>query len=284
MKLLQRIFDFYLDASIHVALAIVSLVHITSFVLQITLDEHLLWFLFFGSIVCYNFVKYGVEAKKYIWVIHSYHKEIQLFSFLAMGVAVYHAFFLNMKTFVAIGWLILLTGLYALPVLPKAKNLRSWGGLKIFIVAIVWAGATVILPVLSDDCLITTDVVIESIQRFILVFILLIPFEIRDLAYDEPGLNTLPQRYGVAKTKIFGGFATMVFFILTFLKKDLSVFELILKGLLFLGLGFLMLGTTKRQSRYFASFWVESIPILWWQLGIALLQYFTVFAAIAPSF
>jgi hypothetical protein len=266
MKVLLRFFDFYLYASIHVALAIFSLTWITYQTFNISIDKHLLYFIFFGSISCYNFIKYGVEEKKYILVSRRYHQNIQIFSLICLLAACYHAYFLNLEALFGILVLVLLTGLYALPVLPKAKNLRSWGGLKIFVVALVWVGTTVILPVLSVQISLSWDVVIETIQRFLLVLILLVPFEIRDLKYDATELKTIPQRYGVAKTKIFGAFLTLFFFFMTFLKDDISKIELISKGILFLCLGILMFVTKREQSKYFASFWVESLPIFW--LGI----------------
>ncbi|MFK7813056.1 MAG: hypothetical protein AB8B59_11215 [Maribacter sp.] len=283
MKWLKRIFDFYLDASIHVALAIYALLQITFQTLNIPSDYHLSFFLLFGSISCYNFVKYGVEAEKYILVGNQYHKGIQFLSLIALGFSLYHGYFLSFEVWLAVTGLIFLTGLYALPVLPKAQNLRSWGGLKIFVVALVWAGATVLLPVFSADQLISWDIGIETFQRFVLILILLIPFEIRDLAYDKAELRTLPQRFGVAKTKIFGSFATLLFFFSTFLKDDLSIKELIFKGVLFLILGSLMFVTKRNQSKYFASFWVEAIPIFWYGLVMLLVKYFSVFLEVALS-
>jgi len=284
MKWLKRIFDFYLDASIHVAFAIYALLEITYQTLNISSDYHLSFFLFFGSISCYNFIKYGVEAEKYILVANPYHKGIQILSFLALSFALYHAHFLNPKVWIGVGGLIFLTGLYALPVLPKAKNLRSWGGLKIFVVALVWAGATVVLPVLSTNKIMTWDVGVEIFQRFVLVLILLAPFEIRDLAYDGAELKTLPQRLGVANTKIFAGFATLIFFFSSFLKDDLTITEQILKGVLFLLLGGMLFKTKRNQSKYFASFWVEAIPILWYGILILLVKYFSPSSEVALSF
>tara|TARA_R110002167_G_scaffold123455_2_gene302427 strand:+ start:130 stop:936 length:807 start_codon:yes stop_codon:yes gene_type:complete len=257
-------FDFYLDASIHVALAVFFLVHATAVVLNVRVEEHIAFFLLFGSISCYNFIKYGVEAEKYIKVASKYHKFIQVFSFGCLVLAGYHAYFLNLDTFIGIGILLFLTGLYALPVLPGAKNLRSLGGLKIFLVAIIWAGATVILPVLAVGDTLSWDVWIECLQRFMFILIIIIPFEVRDLAYDKPDLRTLPQRFGVANTKSFGAFLTLPFFFMTFLKDSIGAQELIGKGILFLILGILMFVTKRKQSLYFASFWVEGIPILWY--------------------
>ena len=273
MKWLRRIFDFYLDASIHVAFAIWALLQITSQTLNIPYDYHLSLFVFFGSISCYNFIKYGVEAEKYILVANQYHKGIQLLSLVTLGLALYHGHFLSFNVWVGIGCLIFLTGLYAIPVLPKVKNLRSWGGLKIFVVAMVWAGTTVLLPLLSANRVLTWDIGVETFQRFLMILILLIPFEIRDLAYDNCELRTLPQRYGVTNTKIFGGFATLVFFFSTYLKDDLGIEELVLKGVLFLTLGIIIFITKRNQSKYYASFWVEAIPIWWWVLMLVLLRW-----------
>ncbi len=263
MKLWSRFFNFYLDASIHVALAVFSLVYVTGITLNISVDSHLTYFIFFGTIVCYNFIKYGVEADKYLLVANPYHKNIQIISFLAGAGALYNAFFLNGDTWsllVVLGFLVVL---YALPLLPSAKNLRSFGGLKVFVVALVWAMTTVLLPYFSEKGGVSWDVVIETIQRFLFVLVLLIPFEIRDLTYDDPKLKTLPRRYGVTNTKLVGAFLTVVFFFITFLKDDIKTNELLMKGILFLGLGCLMYVTKRNQAQYFASFWVEAIPILW---------------------
>ncbi len=284
MKWLKRIFDFYLDASIHVAFALYALLQLTFQTLNISPNYHLSFFVFFGSISCYNFIKYGVEAEKYVLVANPYYRGIQLLSISALGFALYHGYFLNVEVCLGVVGLVLLTGLYALPVLPKAKNLRSWAGAKIFVVALVWAGTTVLLPVLSVEQSVSWDNSVALFQRFVLTLILLIPFEIRDLAYDQPELRTIPQRYGVTNTKIFGGLATLVFFFSTFLKDNLSLEELVLNGILFLVLGSMIFITKRHQSKYYASFWVEAIPIFWYGLALVLKKSFSTYAEVALSF
>ncbi len=272
MKGLQRFFDFYLDASVHVAFAVLSLVLVTYLTFNIPTDHHLYWFLFFSSVACYNFIKYGVEAEKYVKVANTYHRSIQFLSLFCLAIAAYHVWFLNFETYIGITVLLVLTGIYALPVLPVSKNLRSWGGIKIFVVAMVWSAATVILPILSSDIPFSWDVRVETFQRFLFVLVLMVPFEIRDLVYDAPELKTFPQRYGVTNTKIFGAFTTLVFFFITFLKDDITMTELIAKGLISLFLGVLMFVTKRNQRKYFASFWVESIPLWYWTLMLGLSQ------------
>ncbi len=264
MQVLRRLFEFYLDASIHVAFAILALVHVTCINLNISVDIHLCWFLFFGSIACYNFVKYGVEAEKYILVTDLHQKHIQWASFAAIGLALYHAYFLSLQVYITIAGLAALTGLYAIPVLPHTKNLRSLGGLKIFVVAVVWAGSTVFLPVIAAGESISWDVRVETLQRFLLVLILLVPFEIRDLAYDSPELRTLPQRFGITKTKIIGACAIVPFFLMTLMKDTVGRTELIANSILCLILGILIWTTKRRQPRFFVSFLIEAVPIFWW--------------------
>ncbi|WP_158974330.1 hypothetical protein [Cellulophaga sp. L1A9] len=264
MKLAKRLFDFYLDASIHVAFAVLALMEVTAILLNITIDGHLKFFVFFGTLTAYNFVKYGVEADKYILVANRYHKNIQFVSLIALVIASYSAFYLNINEWYLMLGLLFLTGLYAVPFLPRTKNLRNLAGLKIFIVALVWAGITVVLPSFEKTTVIPWDVAIETIQRILLVLVLLVPFEIRDLKYDDATLKTLPQRFGVHKTLVFGGFSAIILYGLTFLKEDLTPLDAIAKGILFLILGHIMLYTKKEESKYYASFWVEAIPIFWW--------------------
>ena len=153
MKLLEKIFDFYLDASIHVAIAVYCLIRVSAIFLNISPDNHVTYYVFFATIACYNFIKYGVEAEKYILVANRYHKNIQVFSFVCLAFAVYHAYFLNQQTWMAIGFLIVLTGLYALPILPTGIKLRSHGLIKITLVGLIWAGTTVSTPNIGDRCL-----------------------------------------------------------------------------------------------------------------------------------
>lgn len=264
MNWLKYLFHFYLDASIHVAISVFAFIEITCIFFGLPRNNHISFFAFFGTIACYNFVKYGVEAEKYILVANTYHKNIQAFSFVAGAGALYHAFFMSYDTWIGIGILSIITSFYAIPLLPNTKNLRNLGGLKIFVVALVWAGTTVVLPVIAANRTMEWDVIVEGVQRFIMVVILMVPFEIRDMEYDDPELKTLPQRFGFVNTKIYGAYGVVVFFFLTFLKDNIGYLEVISKGVVFLTLGICMFITKRKQDHYFSSFWVEAIPIFWW--------------------
>ncbi|WP_396591783.1 hypothetical protein [Allomuricauda sp. R78024] len=263
MRLLKTIFDFYLDASVHVALAVISLVVVTTLLLNVPIDFSLIGFVFCSTMVCYNFVKYGVEAEKYLIVSNVYHKNIQVFSFFGFALAIYFLMNLSREIWFAVIGLGLISTLYAIPFLPNAKNLRSLGGFKIYIVAIVWVGFTALLPVLESETPITWDLWVLFSQRFVLILILILPFEIRDLQWDDKRLKTLPQLVGIQKTRMTGFVLIAVFFLLTFLKDDLLLSELTARFFVSIALTVVFLLKSKMQDKYFASFWVEGIPIFW---------------------
>lgn len=258
----KRLFRFYVNASIHVALAVVSLCVLSAKDLNILVNFDLLGFVFFSTIVCYNFVKYGVEADKYLIVAKPSHRPIQIFSFLAFVACLY--FFFRLKTVLwwHIGFLTLISAMYAIPFLPQSKNLRSLGGLKIYLIALIWTGFTVVLQVVDNELDISTPVLVYGVQRFLLVLILILPFEIRDLKYDAPELRTLPQRFGVDQTKNIGYLLIVAYFILALYGSGFD-----LKHVVFaFGSGFLLIlgiaKTSERQNLYYASFWVEGIAIV----------------------
>nr|WP_298791536.1 hypothetical protein [uncultured Allomuricauda sp.] len=263
MKLLKTLFDFYLNASVHVAFAVVSLILSTIVLLGISPNSSLLGFTFFGTIVCYNFVKYGVEAEKYLIVSNTYHRSIQVFSFVCFVPSLYFLFQLDQEIWMVLLILSLISALYAIPFLPNAKNLRSLGGFKIYIVALVWVGFTVFLPILDQQAALTWDIWVLFCQRFVLVLVLLLPFEIRDLKWDSKALKTLPQVLGIEKTKRLGIFLTILWFLFTFLKDELDQTEIWSRFVVSLILLVVFFYGKNMQKNYLISFWVEGIPIIW---------------------
>ena len=262
MLVLKQLFTFYINASIHVALAVVSLYLVNVHFLNILSNTNFIGFLFFGTIVCYNFVKYGVEAEKYVIVTQPSHKPIQVFSFFSFLGALYFLFHLSLQLWVVIVLLTLLSALYGIPFLPGSKNLRSLGGLKVFLVALVWVGFTLVCPVVEHQLSPSVHLFLLGMQTFILVLVLLLPFEMRDLKYDSPLLKTLPQQWGIVSTKKFGYLLIITYFVLGLIIIQGALLRSVFYGLVSLILFLFLWQTKKEHSAYFSSFWVESIPIM----------------------
>lgn len=269
METLKRILNFYINSSIHVALAVSALTWVTLIEFQLGFDKNLLVFVFFTTITGYNFVKYFGVAKFHHRSLAGWLKAIQVFSLVSFLAMVYYASKLNNETLLLLTVCGLITFLYAIPLLPMTyfrdsqKNLRQISGLKIYVIALVWTFTTVLLPLINNEIILNTDVVITSAQRFVFVIVLMLPFEIRDLNYDSLKLATIPQKIGIKKTKIIGVFLLVVFFLLEYFKDELTENK-VLSVLIILFITLLsVIFSNKNQSKYYSAFWVESLPVIW---------------------
>ncbi|WP_162523923.1 MULTISPECIES: hypothetical protein [unclassified Flavobacterium] len=265
MVVLKKIIDFYINSSLHVALSAFALVSMTHFFSNIDGGLSVAFFAFFGTVVGYNFVKYDALARLNKNKIKKELKGIVLISFLSSIACFY--FFLQLSwvtqtsAFVFLG----LTLLYTLPFFPNKQNARNWKGIKIYIVAITWVGVTVLLPLQEAQISFSYDVLLMAIQRFLLVFSLVLVFEIVDVKLDDPHLQTVPQKIGVKLTKKLGYILLLLLLILEFFYTNNHHFLPLFFKLLVCGtIAVFLYFANENRSRYYASFWVESVPILWW--------------------
>jgi hypothetical protein len=269
MSVLKPIINFYINSSIHVALAVFSLSWITLLEYHVPYDKNVLYFIFYASITGYNFVKFFGLAKFHHRQLATWIKLIQLLSLLCFVLMCYYFYLLNETTMIFISICGIITFLYAVPLLPnrifldKHSNLRSIAGLKVFIIALVWAGVTVYLPLLNNHFSISMDVVITFIQRFLFIILLMLPFEIRDLKYDSLKLSTIPQILGVNNTKIVGVLLGALFFSLEFFKNTIIINNAIALLIIAILSVLILVFAKKEQGIYYCSFWVEGLPILW---------------------
>ena len=181
-------------------------------------DQPMALFAFFGTIVGYNFVKYDALARSQKRLMRKELKLIAVFSFFSFLAVSYYFFKLQFVTQLVSVFFLMLTLLYTLPFFPNKKNARNWAGVKIYIVSFCWVGVTLFLPLLNAHLDLNFDFLIKCIQRFILVFDLILVFEIIDLANDDPHLKTVPQQIGVRQTKILGLMLLLPFYFLELLK------------------------------------------------------------------
>lgn len=269
MRFLKRIFNFYINSSIHVALAIYAMSWITLIEYGLPYDEAVLYFIFYASITGYNFVKYFGLAKFHHRSLAYWLRIIQVFSTICFVLMTYYALQLELETLWIIAFFGLVTFFYAVPFLPrkmlydKNQNLRDISGIKVYVIALVWAGVTVFLPLLNAGHTLGFGEVLPFLQRFVFVLVLILPFEIRDLNYDSLKLATIPQKIGIKATKIFGGILLLVLLVLELFREESTLKFKLCLFLVSLVLGALLYFAHKDQKPYYSSFWVEGVPILW---------------------
>lgn len=272
MNVLKKILDFYINCSIHVALSVFALVRITDYMFGIKEDSAVLIFAFFGTIVGYNFVKYDALARIQKRQMKPQLKGIALVSLISLFLTAYG--FMHLQWFTQIIGIVflLLTMLYTLPFFPNKKNARNWAGIKIYIVALCWVGVTLVLPIVNAGLPLTSDFYLKCVQRFILVFVLILIFEIIDLMQDDPHLKTVPQQIGVAFTKRLGYVLLFVFCLLELFNVNtrdsiaIASLDCTLQCVIALVVGLFLAFANPYRSKYYTSFWVESIPIMLWLL------------------
>ena len=263
MQWAGKIFDFYVKASIHVSLAVVSFLYLTSCFLNIRVPYSLYLFIFFGTIPAYNFIKQSRGGQNQYFGLLSGDKTIRWLSVLSLLSAIYFGTQLTANTMIGVLILAVLVVFYTIPIFPSQKTLRHSGIIKILIIAFVWAGTTVLLPVIEVQYNMSWDVRIETLQRLLVILVLMVPFEIRDLSVDPNEMMTIPQRLGIRKTRRLGILLCLIGFLLTFMKDELLAHEIPGKMIISLSLIGLLIWLPAKQSRYFASFWVEAFPIFW---------------------
>jgi hypothetical protein len=249
MRILGLIFDFYIQSSLHVGLAVLVLAHCTLLQLQLAVPLHFLATVFWGTVLGYNVLKYA-ELVCLGKVKSAWYRAIVFCTVLA---AVCFAIELYQLSPVQ-QFLFLSAGLWVL----CYPFLRRYGWLKLFFVSAAVTYITVFIPLWTGSH--NTELLFQLIQRFFLLSSLLIPFEIWDSANDPLSLYTLPQRLGIPKTKLLGYGLLIPFLILIAWQSNGQVASLVVALLAALSIYF----TRPIRTKYYTSFWVESVPIVWW--------------------
>jgi hypothetical protein len=247
----QKTFDFYIKSSLHVALAILAFLKVSQFSLNIPSNLILESSVFFGSVIGYNFLKYyGLNWKDKLFV----YQNIGILIVTFLSIIGYAICFLKLNTIVQLAFLKIAVLVLCYPFLRKYWYLKS--ALVSFCVTFVVSYIPT-LEVSIDEL----EVLVFQLKLFFLIGALMIPFEIYDSQFDALTLQTIPQKFGIRKAKIAGYVFLGIFVLLnSFFKFNLIYF------IVAISVAFLICFSSTENSKYYTSFWVESVPIVWWIL------------------
>ena len=280
MHFLKKILDFYIFSNIHVALAGFCLTKITLFEFGIE-DSLVPVFVLLSIIISYNLIRFfEIKANSLNWFKNWFltHKKalfsLSVLSTFSLGYIIFFSSF-NLSSLVVLFPFAFMTLFYVVPLFKIGKievSFRNFPFVKIFSIAISWAGITVFFPIYEAGFEITSSVYIEFIQRILFLIAITIPFDIRDVNIDPKSLKTLPQVLGVSRAKFVSYVMLLLFVFLEFYRKDYSnldfyiVIVIAIISSLFLGF------SSPGRTRYYTGFWVESIPIIWFGFIILFLN------------
>ena len=210
-------------------------------------------------------------------VILKFRHHIVVYAIIGGVGALYYGLQLSFSTLLYIAVPVLIGLAYVLPMPGSGKRLRDIDGIKVFLVAFVWAVITCAMPILEyvDFEIWTSDLSYSLLilERFLFLLAITLPFDIRDLEVDAfTGVETLSAKLGTAGVKIFAIVLTLCCFLLVYLLSLAGIYSWF--HLLTLGIGYLLvlliiLFLKKDRPDYYFSGLLDGTLILLGGLGIS---------------
>lgn len=271
MRLFKKIVDFYIYSNIHVALAGFSLTKIT--LINFGIADYLTpLFAAFSILISYNFIRfYEIKNNRLNWFKDWFFMNIKeilvLLILLILGLAtiLFFADF-NLKSLLILFPFAFMTFFYAIPLVKIGKlevSFRNFPMIKIFSIVLAWAGISVFFPLYEANYQFSQVVYLEFFQRIFILLAITIPFDIRDVAIDSKSLKTLPQILGITSSKVLGILLLIGFLLLEIVKENFTYFGFLIVLIIAMITALFLWFSSPNRSRYYTSFWVESIPIIW---------------------
>lgn len=270
-----KVLDFLLYSNIYIALCAVAMTCQTLLILDIhwKTSPALLGLVFFSTLAIYALhrllslkkVHNSLGGQRF-QTIEKYKKHIQIYFFLSVLGLGFCLFFLNRATLWALITPALLSLAYVLPFLGKSKlRLRDVHYIKIFLIALVWAYVTVLLPLLELEIVLDSRSFGMLIERIFFIFMITLPFDLRDLEMDKHNkVRTIPTAIGVQNTLYLALFVFVVWLGIVFLVYDNNFFlPLMISGILTI---FLVYKSPKQQYDYYFTGIIDGTMILQWAI------------------
>ena len=246
-SLLFSITSILIKKNIIVACSVTSLAISTLYISKLSIVFPPLFCLFGGTVLSYSLAK---------------NRKLNIFSSLHLCCLLFVVYgFFKLSSW---GQLIILSSgfLTYTYVFPFArKNLRSIPFIKIGIVSICWVMGTVFLPLSIYDFSFPFDIQLISLQYFLWICVLILPFDIRDKASDTIFLRTIPNTLGVKKTKLVGIIAMFLFIFIAFFYSNIHLFWI--QSIIALITILFLIFAKEKQSPFYSALFVESTPIIY---------------------
>lgn len=273
MVIAKRFLDFYIKSSLHVSLCYVAFYTVVSLQLGFQPLSIELAAVLCSTLVGYNLAKY----------VHLYRSDfpfkhaIVSLSFVCAAIGLVLVWLLGIYAVVLFSFCGLLTLFYSLPQI-LGKSFRQIPILKLVTIGLSWSLLAIILPFIVEEAPVivsfngayeiqsrtfSTDLIWEMVMYLLFVIALCIPFEIRDLKYDTANLKTLPQLIGVKRTKYIGLALLFAFGFTMYYRLEYTIQESITTVIVLMITAIAIWFTDKFESDYYASLFVEAIPVIW---------------------
>lgn len=206
IAVIRKIVELIVYGNIWISLGAVALALNTFLVMNWVITDCFLLLVFFATSLSYCFQRVVrhtsgnvINSARHQWVFNQ-KKFLYILIILSSCISGYLFFSLfSFHELLYFSPLIAIALFYAVNIF--SKSLRDIPFIKIILVAFSWAAVTVLIPAYINEGLYANDIWILFALNFIYIFTLIIPFDIRDLDFDEPEKKTIPQLIGIRAAK-----------------------------------------------------------------------------------
>jgi 4-hydroxybenzoate polyprenyltransferase len=224
-----NLFSVLINSNIYISLAAVAFTVQTQIQLGMKPQLHpYLFIIFFATLFEYNLHRFitiitnkeALNSDKHKWV----KKNLNLFYFLvfaSIAGLICVAFLAKKEVLFALAPIALITVFYSIPIFGNKLNifrLRDIPYIKIFLISFVWSASTIFLPIIQSSLSFAkSHIIIMLAERFLFVFAITIPFDIRDLEADkQAGIKTIPLIFDKSKSLALSNILLLIFFLISF--------------------------------------------------------------------
>jgi 4-hydroxybenzoate polyprenyltransferase len=278
-RICYSILDFLLFSNLFIAVCAVAQGLITYHLLKVPADKYVLAFIFFATIGLYNFSMLLSKPKKpenspfkRVRWIFSHHRMIISITLISL-LCLVPLFLLYLS--IESKLLMLFTGLvavgYNIPFLTLNNQnigLRNIPGIKLFLIAMVWAVSCVLLPIMelqhSNQLNIAPgDTLLLVFKRFLFVAAITVPFDIRDLFQDKLyALKTIPVMLGEKRAYIFCQFLLLGYLLLLLLFRQATYPDIAAVVVNLAITGWLIFKSNIKKNEYYYFFYLDGTMLL----------------------
>ncbi len=285
-KLGSAILDFLLFSNFFIAICAVAQGLVTYHLLKVKPSEYVLAFLFFSTLLIYNLAVLLAKPKdpqnspfkRVRWIFAHHRLTISTTLIAALCLVPLGLLYLSFEAKLLMVFVGLLAVAYNIPFLTlngKKIGLRNIPGIKLFLIAFVWASSCVLLPIVELESTLQIQVplsetVLLVAKRFLFICAITVPFDIRDLFQDKLyELKTIPVILGEKKAWIFCQALLLVYLLLLVLFTQGITIDVVALTLTVLLTGWLIFKSNIKRNEYFYFFYLDGTMLLQYVMLLA---------------
>ncbi|MAR39722.1 MAG: hypothetical protein CMD22_03400 [Flavobacteriales bacterium] len=263
MNGVKSILNHLINSNIVVATCVIALA-LSSQILLESKNYNINIFVFFATLFTYNFqrivrIKKEITHKRKEWVLNNH---VFIYSLITSSGFISLFFFLQFNPNTQI--LLLTTGTISV---LYPFGLRRIPFLKIFIISSIWTISTMGLLISENNLPLTSNTILQLFSRFLFVFAITVPFDIRDVKYDKKNIKTIPILVGTFISKLIAILALIALNIVSlyqYLYCNLSLDILIAIIICCCFSSILIIKSDENKDDFYFSFWIESLSIFFY--------------------